>query len=279
KEELKEEADQVIEHLASVRNKLKSVGKELVVMLCPSKAMFTHDQLDPIYQEKKEADAINGREYYLQALKEKGLPFVDSASYANEAKYPLFYPYGIHWSLTYGQLCTTKLIDRCEELTGNTYDNLVLDEVIESKSPFRNEEDLLWLMNVVSIGKTPTYHKYVEKREHNPNSKPLKIFLYGDSFGEMIQAFIQTTIEEDDVTLLNRNQFVCEGDGCNVSMDRPLQEINHDFNNVDLKRHLDESDVVVIEMVDPELAKFTYGFAEYLDGYLDSYIADRKAGK
>jgi len=259
----------MVNHMDSVNNKLKQIGKYLYVYIAPSKADIFPEDMPHNYVVLAEPDAVNVTDLFREKISNTHVPYMICSDIADELVYPAFYPTGIHWSRTYEQISSQRVINDLSALSGETYRNLDnLKEAIVSKNPFWRDSDVFNLLNVWSYPHID-YYQYETKTTESESAAVLNILLVGDSFAEGLKKDIEENIVEDRVYFVSRNSYVLDFDGTRHS-------INGDWENFDWQSYLDLSDFVVIEIVEPELVNYTYSFIDYLDSYLDGYIPMEK---
>lgn len=254
----------MVEHMSSVNEKLDESGKKLYVYIAPSKANIYPDNMPMEYVRLSQEDAVRAVDLFRELISQTSVPFYICSDMKEDLEYPAFYSTGIHWSRTYEQLATQHIINDLSGITKRNYRNIVITGVENSKMPFWRDTDVYDLLNVWTYPSID-YYQYSVMAQTGTDYEPLKMILFGDSFADGLQRDIYDNLQEDKIYLINRNNTVIDVDGNYIL-------INQDWNNIDWKAYLDDSDVVVVEMTEPEIVNYTYGFIKYLDSYLDTYI-------
>lgn len=264
-----ENLQNMVYHMNSAKNKLNQFGKYLYVYIAPDKADICPENIPGSYIALSEPGAINAADLFREKMSVTDVPYMFCSDMADKLEYPAFYPTGIHWSRTYGQLASQKIISDLSALSGKKYRNIDISrEAVSSKDPFWGETDVYDLMNVWVYPDIDFYQYTVEAAE-SESAAVLNMLLVGDSFAEELRKNIEENILEDTVYTVNRSSFVRDPDGT-------LHIIDGNWDNFDWQRYLDLTDFVVIEITEPEIINYTYGFIDYLDSYLDSYVPVEK---
>ncbi len=99
----KANADAMVERTQKLSDWLHSKGKELIIIVAPSKASFTPENIPA--EMSCEPTSDNGYQYSINLLRQTNINVIDLSAYfkaqKKQALYPLFTAYGVHWS-SYG---------------------------------------------------------------------------------------------------------------------------------------------------------------------------------
>ncbi len=256
-EELREQA----ELLADLRDLLRSHGKDLYLLLVPSKPRFSEDVF-PWFMDPKDHPDPDEYTRLKAFLLEKDLPVVDGISWMEQnaglLDSPFFYPTGVHWDTSWAIAVCAQLIERIRE--DGIYDPGSLSVRAEpSVRIVSSHDDLYQLLNVL---RPPRIENYRPVTEAVPGSNVPNVLIRGDSF--MYQCFRIPCMKG-----LFGNYYYLEnaeqkrfrpqkGDKITpISSWKAYDEIN-------LRRILARTDLVVLESTEARMADFSMGFAEYL---------------
>lgn len=263
-----EKLQDMVDHMNSVSNKLRQIDKYLYVYIAPSKADFCPEDMPDNYVALSEPGAVNVTDLFREKISTTTVPYMICSDMADELEYPAFYPTGIHWSRTYEQLASQKIINDLCALSGKIYRNIDIQGDAESrKIPFWRDSDVYNLLNVW-VSPDIDYYQYTVKATESKSAEALKMLLVGDSFAEGLKKDIKENIKEDTIILVNRNQFV-------IDQTETRHSIDGNWDNFDWQSYLDRVDFVVIEITEPLITEYTYDFIDYLDSYLDGYVPRR----
>lgn len=263
-EENKKKMEDFVNHLTSVQNKLEKHGKKLYIYVIPSKAHIYSDKLPQKFVMMKNENGVNVVDAFREELSSTDITAFFCEDYIGEMEYPTYYPTGIHWSRPFEQSVSQKIINDLKELTGKNYRNIAFTGVEESNTPFWRDADVWDLANIWNKMDC-TFYQYSTVPEEYEYFDKMRILLYGDSFAEGIRYDIRELYSDEDIYYINY-------DNCIKDFREQITLLNHDWNNMDFQYYLDNTDAVVIEMVDAVVKDCTLGFVEYLDGVLDSYV-------
>ena len=261
-EEHVRDMEKYADKLRKLKNRLKKHGKTLIYMVTPSKASLNRENIPDRYiaMDRKHERGID---VFRREIEKTNVPCLFCADMAGELEYPAFYITGIHWSRTYEQLCTRKLISLIRETTGRDYQNIALGPARESKMPFYRDRDLWDLANVF-IEPDVTYYEYEVTTEPDPDAPNLRILLQGDSFAEGQRLDILTSFPDAEVYTIIRNEYIIMPDGERIS-------ISHNLSRVDWQYFLDNTDIVVVESNESLVRKTSFGFVSKLYNVMKDY--------
>lgn len=247
----------------SINKKLLEKGKYLYVYIAPSKADLCPETMPKQYVNMAEEGAVNAVDLFREMIGKTEVPVLFCSDLANGLEYPAFYSTGIHWSRPYEQMTSKHIVEDLSEITGKEYRNISLKDIETSKKSFWRDTDVYDLLNVWDYPDVEYYQYKTEVDSEIPKNS-LRLMMYADSFGEGLPKDIKGTIPEHKIHYINRCNYVVDADG-------NTKTLGNDWNNLDWQYFLDNSDVVVIEIVEPEIVRMTNGFVDYLDTYLDTY--------
>ncbi|MGN0666773.1 MAG: hypothetical protein ACI4KF_09640 [Huintestinicola sp.] len=263
-EENKQRVADFVAKLSSVQNKLEKSGKKLYLYVIPGKARVFSDKLPEKYLTMRDENSENVVYALRKQLASSDVPVFFCEDYISEMEYPVYYPTGIHWSRTYEQSVSRKIISDLADITGKNYRNITFADVEESKTPFWRDADVWDLANIWNSINCTFYQYRAVPDEHEYFDK-MRILIYGDSFGMGLRYDVLSLYPDEGINYINYDNYV---------MDSREQTtlLNHDWNNFDFQYYLDNTDVVVIEMIDAVAKDLTLGFIDRLDNELDNYV-------
>lgn len=254
----------MVDHMVSVNQKLRAVGKHLYVYIAPNKADLCSEDIPQSYVAMAQPGRVRMVDLFRELISATDVPYLICADMKDSLEYPAFYPTGIHWSRTYEQLASQRIVNDLSALSGETYQNLEITGVETSKTPFWRDADLFSLLNVWTSQDVDYYEYTTQAAEEGPVSE-LDILLMGDSFGQGFCRDIGNRFVDASIWYIERNYYLSGPDG-------KQQLLEQNWENLDLRTCLDHIDFVVLEIAEPELLNETYGFIDYLDAYLDHYV-------
>ena len=258
-----------VDSLVQLQEKLKGFGKTLVYYVAPSKASIYRKDIP--YQfiacnrhPFRAVDAIR------EKLEKTEIPYLICADLEPELTYPSFYSTGIHWSRTYEQFASQRLIELIRKASGKRYRNFILQDVEESGRAYGRDDDLLNVANVFYRPKV-TYYQYRTTLEDLEGYDHLRIMIQGDSFADGLQADILGNDPDAEVYQIVRDEYIKEQQ--NLSL-----VFNGEWGKIPWQEYLDRTDVIAIEAVEPLIGSFSFGFVDELNKALDSYIPAEAGG-
>ena len=262
-EEQQQKLRTMVEHLVSVDKKLRAVGKYLYVYIGANKADVCFDALPYGYKAVADPDAVNLEELLRSMLEDTGIQYLFCSDLVPELNYPPFYTTGIHWSRTFEQTVSQRVISDLKSLTGKAYRNLNLVAAESRHTPFWRDNDAYDLLNLW-FDPDIEYHQFAVEPESDGSFERMDLLLQGDSFSRGLQKDISEYLPDAWITWLGKNHEMIASSGI-------YSLLGENWETVNFQQLLDCADVVLIELVEPEIAQYTYGFLPELDNYLDNY--------
>ncbi len=259
----------VVDHMASVDRKLRAVGKHLYVYIAPSKADLYPEDIPQNYVAMAQPGGVRVVDLFRELISATDVPYLICSDMKDSLEYPAFYPTGIHWSRTYEQLASQRIVNDLSALSGETYQNIEITGVKTSKTPFWRDSDVFNLLNVW-LPQNVDYYEYTTQPAEEGPVPELDILLMGDSFGLGLCRDIGDPLADVSIWSIDRSNSLRGPDG-------KQQLLNGNWENLDLQTCLDRVDFVVLEVVESELVYDTHGFIDYLDAYLDHYVPAPKS--
>ena len=259
----------VVDHMASVDQKLRAVEKYLYVYIAPNKSDLYPEDIPRNYVALAQPGGVRAVDLFRERISATDVPYLICADMKDSLEYPAFYPTGIHWSRTYEQLASQRIVNDLSALSGEVYQNIEITGVEKSKTPFWRDSDVFDLLNVWTSQDVDYYEYTTQPAEEGPVTE-LDILLMGDSFGTGLCRDIGDRFMDTSIWYLNRKNYLSGPDG-------KQQLLEQNWENLDLQACLDRVDFVVLEITEPQLIADTYGFIDYLDAYLDHYVPAPKS--
>lgn len=266
-DENKEEMNKYIDELEQLQEKLGQCNKKLYLLVSPVKSDFHKDNIPDTYINISNPDSIKPVDYMEERLESSNLNYYIARDMRNELEYPAFYNVGIHWSRTYEQKVSAKILEDLCNLTSKKYRKIILGDVKKSKTPFWRDNDVYELQNIWFTNYDEVFYEYNEIKDQRTEYDDLRIMIQGGSFSEGLRYDISMLYPEDKVYYINRDSFI-------VDLDNNREYFNQNWDQLDIKTYLDKVDIIIIESTEAELTNYSHGFVQYLNDYLDTYLYD-----
>ena len=263
--EKKEEMHSFVDELVRLKSKLSVHGKKLYVYIPGNKAKaYAACVPDKYFDMRDTAVPYSIVDCFRDELEETGIDCFFADDMLNDLKYPSFCKSGTHWSRTYEQEVTNRVIGDLSDLTKRHYRPIIYKGVEESRKPFWRDSDILDLCNIW-YKFDETYYQYQTEKEFPENYDKLRIMLQGDSYGLGTRKDILDTYPYEKLYYINYYNYVIDNHG-------KMKRLNQSWDNLDWQYYLDRTDVIVVEMCQPSLRGYSHGFVQYLNQWLDHYV-------
>ena len=259
-----EEMQLCVNKLQQLQDKLREFDKFLFVYIAASKGNFNYTNIPKRIRDVAPEGRITSTEYFSKLIADTTIPHIICRDYKDQLEYPAFYPTGIHWSRTFEQIISSKIIEGISQASGKQYRQLLLGEANESTKPIGRDDDGYSLQNVWNPIRGITFYEYAMSREDKADYDKFRLLIQGDSFSEGIIGDIRRTFQFQDIHYINR----CAYYQAPNSQITPFES----WESLDLSSILDGVDGVIIEATEPELQYYFSGFVDYLLSFLESYV-------
>ena len=124
---------------------------------------------------------------------------------------------------------------------------------------FRSVWDLLNVWNE----QDETYYEYSAQREVKESYDKMGILIQGDSFGKGLWKDILELYPFENVYRIDYDEYWEDRNGSMHKIDS--------WDTFDISKILNQTDVVVLEVTEPNVKESSWGFVDYLIDFLDNY--------
>ena len=262
-EENQKEMEEYVSKLVILNDKLNGVGKSLYIYIPASKADFNYANIPDRYKDISKGSSVKSVDYFSNLIRETSLPCLICRDLKSELAYPAFYTSGIHWSRTFEQTVSKRILEDVANGNGRHYRSFELADINKSSLPYWRDDDILKVMNVWGAAKE-TYYEYSEGRQEKEDYDRIKLLVQGDSFAEGLKRDIEAIYPNERVYYINRAKHAYGPGGYDVG-------IGGDWEAYDLTEVMNDIDTVIIEAAEPELKYYSHGFVDRLITFIDSY--------
>lgn len=233
-----------LEKLKFVQDTLEKLNKHLVFVIAPSKPYACSDKIPEEYQKPKRK---TNYDVFVKQLGLLGINHIDYNPYflkaQSESPYLLFPPKGLHWSIYSTTLVIDSLVNYIEQkkatqLSDYSWSDITLEDAKDNDKDVENVLNLFWPLKSPKLA----YRKLLMDKRVNDS---LKIVSVGDSFyAELFYNGLKDVLPSN-------NEFWFYG---RIVKDHH-QDVKRDvhFNQIDLRKKLDETDVFIVLYNDANL--------------------------
>lgn len=253
----KKQADEVVRKTVAVQKALKKKNIDLVIIFAPGKASFYPEYIPDRYMKMKK-DTTNYT-YYSKTLSQSQVNFIDMNGWFKQIKYsspyPLYSPFGTHWSYYGVAVAVDTIIKYIEKLRAIKLPDFDFSR-IPVDNTFRGEDyDIGELLNINFVPKHAPM-AYPECRfSSSPASVKPDVLAISDSYWWAILAErVPPQIFKRDVYW---DYFKTE------YINNRLQP--RDIGSLsmrDLKKEIDQRDIILIMAAEANYFQFNFGFID-----------------
>lgn len=251
----------LLEKAKQLQDKVIANGKQIIFMLAPNKARIYAEFLPEGTIIEPENTNYHA---FLRESQRLGLKVLDVEGWFLEKKktapYPLFSPYGIHWSIYSVAEVMDSVLNYIAVETGRPTADVVFDSVWTSEQLKDPDNDLEYFLNVARP-LPPRAMPYYTAHFTTENVFKPRLLAIGDSF--LGTYFFQNYLSRDCFTEAELWYYYKTV----FPADRPLT--NQD------KGSVKDKDVIIIEITTGNLADFAWGALPSLDYWYESNVADQ----
>ena len=243
-----------VQNIKTLQNKLASDGKTLIICFAAGKGSF-YPQYFPEKYIQSETDSTNYR-FYSRELINQQVNFIDFNKWLIEIRDTcncMLYPkYGIHWSHYAMLLAADSIIKFIEKKRDIVMPHIMITENKISTKLRYKDYDIAAGMNLMFQMKTAPmcYPDFIWKYDSSA-VKP-KVLVIADSFyNDMYNTGIHTNSFSLGAFWYYNKQILPKG------KDKPEY-----VSEADLTETINENDVILLIVTEPNLKKFSWGFVE-----------------
>lgn len=244
-----------VDKMVAISDTLEKLDKSLIILFAPGKASFYPEYIPDRFNPYQK-DTTN-YETYKKIISKTDLHFLDFHQWFRSMKttspYPLMPKTGIHWS-KYGEvLAADSLLNYLESICSCKYPNLVIDTVNKSTEMMDTDDDIEDGMNLffnipdLEMG-YPAIHKETSGTEAN-----LIVSTVADSY---FWGVYNWGLSRD---YFNQGQFWYYNEQIYQEGEEPINP-----KDIDVRKEVEKSDVIILLSTDANLYKFAFGFIDQL---------------
>lgn len=270
--------DDIIAKIVKLKELLSKHGKELYIMISPSKGYFCKDKW-PLPFRILEGNLTYFPDHYdkrksvrfSEKLWNAGIPNLNCTDYIEncnkEINAPVFYPTGVHWAHSWGTLCAIRLLEMISENGRHVFPPIsILEE--ENEIPLWPDADIYGSLNLAVPArklKISWWEPKVKVEDVFYSDIQIKptVFFRGCSF--MGQSLANVSVSD-----IFSKVYHYENNYCIIKkLDTNDQEVlmlnsYTDYKELPIDEYLGESDILILETNERALGDISFGFIDYL---------------
>lgn len=260
---------QKVERLSFVMQELKKRNVQLIFLIAPGKASVYKEYL-PEWVENEKKGPTN-YDVSVRKLKEHNVPFLDMKQYFLQIKdtvpYPLFPKSGTHWSgysITLVTDTLRKYIEQNFNIKLNSFKSLPGITTGRSEAMRFTDNDIGSAMNLIfELPLWEVYYPEVIFKKDSTAKKPNMLSI-GDSFTQSFFGFYPFFSEmfDENSRYWYYNRVISWPDSIG-SKYISVESLN-------LKKEVEQRDIILIVSTEQNLSRFGYGFLENVAELYDS---------
>ena len=247
----KDSIDQRMEKLKFIQDTLQKLNKTVLVVFAAGKGFYYPEYFPEEFKIKR---SLTNYDYYLEKSKQLKINYIDFNDYfvnnKVKSKYPLYPQYGIHWS-KYGMgLAADSMISYIEnnrniDMNNLTWKKVSLEDPKEEDFDIEDGMNLLCRLKSFKMG-YPELHFEQDKQKTKPN-----VLMISDSFyWGMFNFGISCVFDKSHFWYYNKEVYP-------ETFTSPLTT-----DKVNLKKEIQNHDVIIIMATPATLPNFGWGFIE-----------------
>ena len=259
-----------LDKLKKLQDTLRSLNKEIIIILAPSKASFSPEYIPDKFLIKPRKKT--NYEEIAKQISKTNLSYIDFSKWFRAMKvtssYPLMNKNGMHWT-RYGEvLAMDSLIKYVSNLTAINLPRIKYDSLIKSDYAKFTDDDIAQTMNLFYVKKDlKLVYPNVSIDSSKADKKKLRSLVIGDSFyWGMYYLGLSDKV-------FDRGEFWYYFNNMHPEECRNRKNIPRYVALVDLKTEVNKFDVILLFQTEPNLNNLGFGFIEKL---YDSYFLSGK---
>ncbi len=266
--------DGLVEELARINALAESRGKQMLVLITPSKAGFIEKQIPDRFMKMERFYNEEDRAVHrlTARMEETGIPYLDSAPLLRgEQSFDIFPKGGIHWTREASLQIVESMCKELESNGGIQMKHVVVTGRRTQSVPWQRslipDNDLDVLMNKFSSIKTQ--YSYPLEAEDIPDNYTLPaVFVAGDSFSLAICEILADHDMAKDVNLLFYAQSLYDYDEAATTVES--------FFDPAIEQKVRESDIIILEVNEVNITQMGSGFYTVLEEILRKDVEPQK---
>ena len=250
-----EQMDQFIDDLEYISQQLKNRNKVFLVYSTPNKVDYDFDNLPFRYKVLVNKQGLRAIDYFREKIVDTSVDYLDTNEILQfvqeKSSFPVFYSTGHHISRAAEQMMSQEIIAKVKRKRQDSYGLEILD-LQNSAIPYWRDTDLWDMLNVYQKPQE-TYYKYNTRRSEN--GEKLNWLVQGGSFAQGLTTdLVENQIGNEKNIFYN--QYTVDEDGTMTPFS--------DWQELDLDSLIDNSDVIVVEVMEQTLNTYNNGYVSYL---------------
>jgi hypothetical protein len=246
----KEGIEDTISRLKQLESKLKTLGKELLVVLAPSKARVYPEFLPEKYQKMAVESNYSS---YKEMLGKYNIHHIDVNQWflqkKESSRFALFPKLGVHWSKLETIYIFDSLNRHLSNLTKSDFPQLEITKMDSSNTLQPPDDDAINLQNLLVEIQHPTMCypgvRVIDAYKASKNILTISDSYWWDAYGREIPLY---SFKNNEFWYYNSSAYSNKWNGS-----KKVKEM-------DIARHILQSDVVIIVCAESNLGNFGFGF-------------------
>lgn len=236
---------------------LRRHNTEFLFVFAPSKVLTYPENLPEAYRDSLEHCDFLLSEYYIGQFKEHGIDHIDFVHYFQDLKdsfpYPLYTPYGSHWSEATIPLVADTILRKLEQMTPYRFPTIQVDDDNLSTDYSEQDGELEALMNLYFPVKKPVVSRPVFHLTDTAGKDKPNLLVVGDSY------FIQLA-HSCFTEAFNRWDFWQYNE--NILSSREYLNWKKVGYYADAYQMLEEADIVIAMVTSAYIYEYLWGFEQ-----------------
>jgi hypothetical protein len=241
-----------ISNIKWLQDTLKTFGKELLVVIAPSKARVYPEYIPDYFV--KAPDARTNYDYFVGQFKRLGVQYIDFNSLFLEKKktseYLLFPKLGIHWSRLEAVKAADTIINYLGLLSNTDLPKIRMSDIKVLDTLQAPDNDIIDGMNVLFW---PSYPKMAYPTHVNidsTNKTKRNLLVIADSYWwDIYLRDIPKNVFKNNEFWYYNNEIYCNN-----------QLGKSNTSQIDIKRHILQSDYIILMCTESNLSRLGFGF-------------------
>lgn len=259
--ENREKMEDYVYKLQRIQEELEKKDKKLLFYISTSKADLYHDYIPENYLIRKPEGSVRGVDYLMECLSGTDVNWFWTVPMAEDLPCESFYATGIHWSRPFEQKVDIEILKRIRELTGKNMKTWELTDLQTSNEPYFRDTDVFDMMNLWNDPFTDTFYQYDTVNVEPEDSEDVKILMQGGSFAIGFREDLWTQYPGYSLDYINYCEYY-------VDKDRNVTRLGDDWNNLPLGDLVENADILVIEVNEAVISRYSNGYVDALYEYL-----------
>lgn len=260
--------NETIENLKVINQKCKEKGKEVYILITPSKADICKEYIPNKYYKMQNKENQRCYDILTKEFQKADIKYFDAYKYLKEIKMeePKFYKAGTHWSYVSAANTLSEFVKYINSTSKLALRKFKVTGSESSSKPYYAEDgDIYGLLNIYKGNIQEKYYKPIlEYKDQNKPSQ--KVFMQGGSFSWTILEYMKKE-EFKNIDFMFYRSMIRSYDQDGSAKEQKLE--NNELSSEKLEELIQDKDIIILEVNQEHMRKWNNDLIKILKEHLE----------